>query len=138
MSCSTSVKRRFVWVYASIQFALVVLFAHVFYNLVRTSFFVSEHFSSLTRTKKQFLKAEFVPNFPGSCPSSSFNPTVHICWIRSGDERQLHHSRGDAVEETTGRFEASERDEQPDDAELSSSALLQQPSTARRSRSRDF
>ncbi|KAK6144401.1 hypothetical protein DH2020_021221 [Rehmannia glutinosa] len=28
------VKRRFVWVYASIQFALVVLFAHIFYNLV--------------------------------------------------------------------------------------------------------
>ncbi|KAK6138068.1 hypothetical protein DH2020_028183 [Rehmannia glutinosa] len=34
MTASTMVKRRFVWVYASIQFALVVLFAHVFYNLV--------------------------------------------------------------------------------------------------------
>lgn len=30
-----SVKRRFVWVYASVQFALVVLFAHIFYSLVR-------------------------------------------------------------------------------------------------------
>lgn len=31
------VKRRFVWVYASVQFALVVLFAHIFYSLVRTT-----------------------------------------------------------------------------------------------------
>ncbi|XP_059626770.1 uncharacterized protein LOC132269552 [Cornus florida] len=33
MTSSTMVNRRFVWVYASIQFALVVLFAHVFYSL---------------------------------------------------------------------------------------------------------
>lgn len=31
------VKRRFIWVYASTQFALVVLFAHIFYNFVRNS-----------------------------------------------------------------------------------------------------
>jgi hypothetical protein len=29
-----AVRRRFVWVYASIQFALIVLFAHIFYTLV--------------------------------------------------------------------------------------------------------
>ncbi|KAL8516041.1 hypothetical protein ACS0TY_014643 [Phlomoides rotata] len=34
MTSSTMVKRRFVWVYASVQFALVVLFAHIFYHLV--------------------------------------------------------------------------------------------------------
>ncbi|XP_022850986.1 uncharacterized protein LOC111372812 isoform X2 [Olea europaea var. sylvestris] len=34
MTSSTMVKRRFVWVYASVQFALVVLFAHLFYSLV--------------------------------------------------------------------------------------------------------
>ncbi|XP_047973918.1 uncharacterized protein LOC125216288 [Salvia hispanica] len=34
MTSSTMVKRRFVWVYASMQFSLVVLFAHIFYNLV--------------------------------------------------------------------------------------------------------
>lgn len=34
MTSSTMVKRRFVWVYASVQFSLVVLFAHIFYNLV--------------------------------------------------------------------------------------------------------
>ncbi|KAJ0245887.1 hypothetical protein HA466_0175040 [Hirschfeldia incana] len=34
MTASTMVMRRFVWIYASVQFALVVLFAHVFYSLV--------------------------------------------------------------------------------------------------------
>ncbi|XP_043705308.1 uncharacterized protein LOC122655147 [Telopea speciosissima] len=34
MTSSTMVKRRFVWVYASVQFALVVLFAHIFYSLL--------------------------------------------------------------------------------------------------------
>ncbi|XP_076944526.1 uncharacterized protein LOC143615233 [Bidens hawaiensis] len=34
MTSSTMVKRRFVWLYASIQFALVVIFAHIFYSLV--------------------------------------------------------------------------------------------------------
>ncbi|KAJ6344982.1 hypothetical protein OIU78_007795 [Salix suchowensis] len=31
---STMVNRRFVWVYASVQFSLIVLFAHIFYTLV--------------------------------------------------------------------------------------------------------
>ncbi|XVF20223.1 hypothetical protein REPUB_Repub11eG0179300 [Reevesia pubescens] len=35
MTSSMMVKRRFVWVYASIQFALVVFFAHIFYSLVK-------------------------------------------------------------------------------------------------------
>ncbi|KAE8732984.1 RING/U-box superfamily protein isoform 3 [Hibiscus syriacus] len=35
MTSSTMVKRRFIWVYASIQFALVVFFAHIFYSLVK-------------------------------------------------------------------------------------------------------
>ncbi|MFQ6627331.1 hypothetical protein Gotur_005299 [Gossypium turneri] len=35
MTSSTMVKRRFIWVYASIQFALVVFFAHMFYSLVK-------------------------------------------------------------------------------------------------------
>lgn len=34
MTSSTMVKRRFVWLYASIQFSFVVLFAHIFYNLI--------------------------------------------------------------------------------------------------------
>ncbi|GAA0144366.1 hypothetical protein LIER_04834 [Lithospermum erythrorhizon] len=35
MTASTMVKSRFVWVYASVQFSLVVLFAHIYYSLVR-------------------------------------------------------------------------------------------------------
>ncbi|OIW05801.1 hypothetical protein TanjilG_23587 [Lupinus angustifolius] len=34
MTSSTMVKSRFTWIYASFQFALVVLFAHIFYSLV--------------------------------------------------------------------------------------------------------
>lgn len=34
MTSSTMVKSRFVWIYASAQFALVVVFAHIFYSLV--------------------------------------------------------------------------------------------------------
>ncbi|KAI3793738.1 hypothetical protein L1987_36360 [Smallanthus sonchifolius] len=35
MTSSTMVKRKFVWLYASTQFSFVVIFAHVFYNLIR-------------------------------------------------------------------------------------------------------
>ncbi|WJX44180.1 hypothetical protein P8452_31190 [Trifolium repens] len=34
MTSSTMVKSRFIWIYASCQFAMVVLFAHIFYSLV--------------------------------------------------------------------------------------------------------
>ncbi|KAI3473261.1 hypothetical protein Pfo_029840 [Paulownia fortunei] len=34
MTSTTMVRRRYAWVYATIQFALVVLFAHVFYSLL--------------------------------------------------------------------------------------------------------
>lgn len=33
MTSSIMVNRRFVWIYAAIQFALVVVFAHIFYSL---------------------------------------------------------------------------------------------------------
>ncbi|KAL8198090.1 hypothetical protein R6Q57_024387 [Mikania cordata] len=35
MTSSTMVRKRFVWLYASIQFAFVVIFAHIFYSVVR-------------------------------------------------------------------------------------------------------
>ncbi|XAR59963.1 Ubiquitin--protein ligase [Bertholletia excelsa] len=35
MTSSTMVKKRFVWIYASVQFVLVVLFAHIFYSMIR-------------------------------------------------------------------------------------------------------
>ncbi|XWS28948.1 hypothetical protein CRYUN_Cryun25bG0115400 [Craigia yunnanensis] len=41
MTSSTMVKQRFVWVYASIQFALVVFFAHIFYSLVKVQAILS-------------------------------------------------------------------------------------------------
>ncbi|TMX02713.1 hypothetical protein EJD97_020244 [Solanum chilense] len=41
LASSTMVKRRFVWVYASIQFILVVFFAHMFYSLVHVQVVLS-------------------------------------------------------------------------------------------------
>ncbi|MFS8011799.1 putative Zinc finger, RING-CH-type, Zinc finger, RING/FYVE/PHD-type [Helianthus anomalus] len=35
MTSSTMVKRQFVWLYAAIQFSFLVIFAHVFYDLIR-------------------------------------------------------------------------------------------------------
>ncbi|XP_076938505.1 uncharacterized protein LOC143606712 isoform X4 [Bidens hawaiensis] len=35
MTSSTMVKRNFVWLYASVQFSFVVIFAHIFYDLIR-------------------------------------------------------------------------------------------------------
>lgn len=41
MTSSTMVAKRFVWVYASMQFALVVIFAHVFYSVVHLQAIIS-------------------------------------------------------------------------------------------------
>ncbi|GAB4825435.1 hypothetical protein Ancab_008308 [Ancistrocladus abbreviatus] len=41
MTSSSMVKRRFIWVYASIQSALVVIFVHVFYSLVHLQVVIS-------------------------------------------------------------------------------------------------
>ncbi|KAL7198170.1 hypothetical protein ACSBR2_020651 [Camellia fascicularis] len=41
LTSSTMVQRRFVWVYASIQFAFVVLFAHIFYSLIHVQAILS-------------------------------------------------------------------------------------------------
>ncbi|KAI8031503.1 hypothetical protein LOK49_LG01G01176 [Camellia lanceoleosa] len=34
MTSTTMVRRKFAWLYATIQFALVVLFGHLFYSLL--------------------------------------------------------------------------------------------------------
>lgn len=41
MTSSTMVSRRFVWIYAAIQFTLVVVFAHVFYSVVHLEAIIS-------------------------------------------------------------------------------------------------
>ncbi|XP_039052749.1 uncharacterized protein LOC120194541 isoform X2 [Hibiscus syriacus] len=48
MTSSTMVQRRFVWVYASVQFSLVVFFAHIFYNLVKVQAILSVLLSTFT------------------------------------------------------------------------------------------
>ncbi|XP_052184426.1 uncharacterized protein LOC127796370 isoform X2 [Diospyros lotus] len=46
MTSSTMVNRRFVWFYASVQFALVVVFAHIFYSLIHVQAVLSILFST--------------------------------------------------------------------------------------------
>ncbi|KAF8009031.1 hypothetical protein BT93_J0117 [Corymbia citriodora subsp. variegata] len=46
MTSSTMVKSRYIWIYASLQFSLVVLFAHIFYTLVRLQAVLAVLFST--------------------------------------------------------------------------------------------
>ncbi|XP_028072558.1 probable E3 ubiquitin-protein ligase MARCH10 [Camellia sinensis] len=48
MTSSTMVKRRFVWIYSSTQFALVVIFAHIFYSVVHVQAVLSILLSTFT------------------------------------------------------------------------------------------
>ncbi|MQM16451.1 hypothetical protein Taro_049409, partial [Colocasia esculenta] len=48
MIASTMVTKNFIWAYASFQFAIVILFAHVFYNMLRVSPVLSVLLSSFT------------------------------------------------------------------------------------------
>ncbi|GMI81842.1 hypothetical protein like AT5G60580 [Hibiscus trionum] len=41
MTSSTMVQRRFVWIYSSVQFSLVVIFAHIFYSVVKVQALLS-------------------------------------------------------------------------------------------------
>ncbi|KAJ0084220.1 hypothetical protein Patl1_30709 [Pistacia atlantica] len=79
MTSSTMVKRRFVWVYASIQFALVVLFAHIFYSLVQ----VQAVLSVLLATFAGF----------GVAMSGSSIIVEFLRWRRSREAQSHHNSQ---------------------------------------------
>ncbi|KAH7654374.1 Zinc finger RING/FYVE/PHD-type protein [Dioscorea alata] len=48
MIASTMVSRSYIWAYASFQFAIVILFAHIFYNVLRVAAVLSVLLSSFT------------------------------------------------------------------------------------------
>nr|ABF69983.1 zinc finger (C3HC4 type RING finger) family protein [Musa acuminata] len=48
MIASTMVSKSYIWAYASFQFAIVILFAHIFYNVLRVSPVLSVLLSSFT------------------------------------------------------------------------------------------
>ncbi|EFH55195.1 hypothetical protein ARALYDRAFT_901340 [Arabidopsis lyrata subsp. lyrata] len=60
---SYAVMRRFVWIYASVQFALVVLFAHIFYSVLKglVSFWFSQYRSRLLRSIRTKLDINVHP-----------------------------------------------------------------------------
>ncbi|KAF9675214.1 hypothetical protein SADUNF_Sadunf09G0008900 [Salix dunnii] len=74
---STMVKKRFVWVYASIQFSLIVLFAHIFYTLVNV----------------QAVLAILLATFSGfGVPMSGSSILVELLrWRRRGYEHGQQH-----------------------------------------------
>lgn len=71
-----TVKRRFVWVYASVQFALVVLFAHIFYSLVRYSHMFLVKFY---RTFFGTITCEMFPS--GSKPIKNISQIALTIWF---------------------------------------------------------
>ncbi|XP_009126592.1 uncharacterized protein LOC103851495 isoform X1 [Brassica rapa] len=84
MTASTMVMRRFVWIYASVQFALVVLFAHVFYSVVE----LQPVLSVLLSTFAGF----------GVCICGSSVMVEFVRWkrrwrARSLDQQQLNHAQ---------------------------------------------
>lgn len=48
MIASTMVSKSYIWAYASFQFAIVILFAHIFYNVLRVAAVLSVLLSSFT------------------------------------------------------------------------------------------
>ncbi|CAN6993592.1 unnamed protein product [Brassica oleracea var. botrytis] len=84
MTASTMVMRRSVWIYASVQFALVVLFAHVFYSVVE----LQPVLSVLLSTFAGF----------GVCICGSSVMVEFVRWkrrwrARSLDQQQLNHAQ---------------------------------------------
>uniref|UniRef100_A0A453ABL1 RING-CH-type domain-containing protein n=1 Tax=Aegilops tauschii subsp. strangulata TaxID=200361 RepID=A0A453ABL1_AEGTS len=69
LTTTSMVARRYVWIYAAIQFLFVVFFTHLFYRYVTASAGCDIH-------------------HPG-----------HLCGFRRGDDRKLHHHRGTEVED---------------------------------------
>lgn len=94
------VKRRFVWVYASFQFALVVLFAHIFYSVVRTlGTWIS--FMQL-RCYFHFGVASIVAI--GWHPSSSIYSSCNFYGVRCCDERYFYPSWVHQMEKKMASF----------------------------------
>lgn len=85
MIASTMVSKSYIWTYASFQFAIVILFAHVFYNLLNVNSILTVLLSSFTgfgiaittnALIVEFLRWRVRPN-----------PLQHI----SGVTQQQHH-----------------------------------------------
>ncbi|KAA3456659.1 putative E3 ubiquitin-protein ligase MARCH10 isoform X4 [Gossypium australe] len=83
MTSSTMATRRFVWIYASIQFVLVVIFAHIFYSQVKVQAILS------------ILLATF-SGFGVTMSGSSIIVEIQRCrrrWQQAGLEQQQHSSQ---------------------------------------------
>lgn len=84
MTSTTMVKRKYVWIYATIQFGLVVLFAHLFYSLL----------------KMQAVLSVLLATFVGFGVTMSAN-SVLLEFLRWRQQRALSSQRPNSQEMTT-------------------------------------
>ncbi|KAI3957429.1 hypothetical protein MKW98_003150 [Papaver atlanticum] len=105
MTASTMVTRAFVWMYASIQFTLVVLFAHLFYTLLHVQVVLSILLSSfagfgiamsgyalLTELFRWRRRLAQLPNQLGSQETSQQNQLSHANQTQGSQAQQQNPS----------------------------------------------
>uniref|UniRef100_A0A5B7BCR3 RING-CH-type domain-containing protein n=1 Tax=Davidia involucrata TaxID=16924 RepID=A0A5B7BCR3_DAVIN len=63
MTSTTMVRRRYAWIYATIQFALVVLFAHVFYTMLHVQAVLSVLLATLAGFGGAMIFSSIFPEF---------------------------------------------------------------------------
>ncbi|KAK4788723.1 hypothetical protein SAY86_020042 [Trapa natans] len=98
MTALTMVKSRYVWVYASVQFALLVVFAHVFYSLVHLQAVLSVLFATFAGFGLAMSVSSFTAEFMRwrmTRENSSSSPQSHMLQLTvrfSGTENPQNHS----------------------------------------------
>uniref|UniRef100_A0A453ABL4 Uncharacterized protein n=1 Tax=Aegilops tauschii subsp. strangulata TaxID=200361 RepID=A0A453ABL4_AEGTS len=100
LTTTSMVARRYVWIYAAIQFLFVVFFTHLFYRYVSKT----EHtLLALLEVSERFVmqvlmsgNCLFVAAASAGC---DIHHPGHLCGFRRGDDRKLHHHRGTEVED---------------------------------------
>lgn len=97
MTSSTMVERKYIWVYASVQFVMVVFFAHIFYSLLHVQSILSILLSTFTG---------FGLAMSGSSIFVEFLRCRRRCLVWSINRRQTHQG-------TTAGSDQQPQQEQP-------------------------
>jgi hypothetical protein len=91
-----AVSRRYVWIYAAVQFLFVVFFTHLFYR------YVSEHEEFVTAVRTVTFHGvlnQAVVFRAAAFAGRDIHHPGDLRWVRRGDDRELHHRRGTTVED---------------------------------------
>ncbi|KAL6527300.1 hypothetical protein OROGR_016390 [Orobanche gracilis] len=97
MIASTMVSKSYIWAYASFQFAIVILFAHVFYALLNVNAVLSVLLSSFTgfgiAISTNSLVVEYFKWRAGRYPQPLPQPNNSSAVLSNRHERRNHHQR---------------------------------------------